>query len=51
MRREPYDGKKDAEAILERVMRRRNWTVEVRDDLAAALERIVERDRHPNRDK
>lgn len=47
MAREPYDGKKDAEQILENVMRRRNWTIEVRDELAAALERIVARDRSP----
>lgn len=51
MRREPYDGKRDAEEILENIMRRRNWPVEVRDDLAAALEGIVARDRNPKRDK
>ena len=51
MARDPYDGKKDAEEILWNVMRRRNWTVGVRDDLAAALERIVDIDRNPKRDK
>jgi len=51
MPRAPYDGKKDAEEILENVMRRRNWTVETRDDLAVALERIVSRDLNPKRDK
>lgn len=51
MRREAYDGKKDAEQILECVMRRCNWTVKVRDDLAEALERIVASDRNPKRKK
>lgn len=51
MRREPYDGKKDAEEILENVMLRRSWTVEVRDDLATALERIIARDNNSKRDK
>ena len=51
MLREPYDGTKDAEKILEKVMRRRNWTVEVPDDLAKALERIVASDRKPKRNK
>jgi len=41
MRFEPYEGKEDAEKILEKVMRRRNWTANVRDDLARALEKIV----------
>ena len=32
-----YDGKLDAEAILEGVMQRRNWTVDLRDALAEKL--------------
>lgn len=31
----------EAEDILERILKRRNWTVDLRDDLAAALGRIV----------
>ncbi len=51
MPREPYEGRKDAEEILEGILRRRNWTVDVRDELAAALERIVAQRRNPRRGK
>ena len=42
---EPYDGKSDAEKILEETMHRQRWTVGVRDDLARKLEKIVARER------
>lgn len=42
---EPYDGKADAEKILEEIMRRQRWSVEVRDELARELEKIVARER------
>ena len=42
---EPYDGKSDAEKILEEIMRRQRWSVEVRDELARKLEKIVIRER------
>lgn len=40
----PYDGTADAEAILEKVMFRRNWPVETRDALAERLVLIVQRE-------
>lgn len=42
---ETYDGKDDAEKILEEIMRRQRWSVEVRDELARELEKIVARER------
>lgn len=37
-------AREDAEDILRRVMKRRNFGSVVRDELAAALERIVQRE-------
>lgn len=42
---EPYDGKPDAEKILEEIMQRQRWTVQARDELARELEKIVARER------
>lgn len=41
---DPYNGTDDAEAILEEVMFRRNWTVETRDALAERLVLVVQRE-------
>ena len=41
----PYEGGDDAEKILEKTMKRRRWSSQARDDLAAALETIVARER------
>ena len=41
----PYDGKEDAVKILEGVMKRQNWSVAVRDELAESLVRIVAREK------
>lgn len=40
MKADNYDGQKDAEHILENIMRRRNWSVDARDQIAAALVKI-----------
>ena len=37
-------AKTDAEVILRDIMKRRNFAPQVRDELAAALERIVRRE-------
>lgn len=37
MRSDEYDGVRDAEHILEKIMHRQNWSVNVRDEIAAAL--------------
>ena len=37
-------AKEDAEEILEHVMCRNNWGINVRDELALALEKIVRRE-------
>ena len=36
-----YDAQKDAEYILEHIMFRRNWSVDVRDNLQAHLETVT----------
>lgn len=41
---EPYNGDDDAEKILERIMLRSRWTAPLRDKLARALEKIVQRE-------
>jgi hypothetical protein len=38
-----YDPHKEAIFILEKIMKRRNWTVETRDKLQARIEIITER--------
>lgn len=40
MRHDDYDGVQDAEHILEKIMHRQNWSVNVRDQLAEALCKI-----------
>ena len=42
---EPYDGKQDAERLLEGPLFRKNWTVDTRDEIAKSLELIVLRER------
>lgn len=42
-----YDGTEDAERILAGVMKRRNWTPDVRNHLALVLEKIVLRELNP----
>lgn len=36
-----YDSQRDAEYILEKIMHRMNWSVEVRDELQAHLETVT----------
>ncbi len=45
LRFEPYDGESDAEKILEDIMCRQRWSVDLRDELARNLEKIVARER------
>ena len=40
MRSDEYDGVRDAEHILENIMHRKNWSVDVRNELAAALTKV-----------
>ncbi len=40
-----YNAEADAEYILENIMHRRNWTVDVRDKLAAHLENRTRRNK------
>jgi len=37
-----YDGRMDAEALLETVLQRKNWTVPIRDALAEKLVLIAD---------
>lgn len=36
-----YDAQKDAEYILENIMHRQNWSIDVRDNLQAHLETVT----------
>lgn len=44
MSKEDYNGVEDAEATLTRIMKRQRFTVDLRDELKSALERIVTRE-------
>lgn len=39
-----YEGDKDAVKIIEQIFHRKNWQVELRENLAERIERIVARE-------